>query len=121
MPRPQVHTTQAMAEAIRLQLGSDALILISPGPDSCDVVVTCALGCPTRLTYGRTEPASEQSKTREDDRIAYSVAEAAGLLGLSREMIYDQLRAKRLRSVKVGRRRIITRQHIDAWLASLDR
>jgi hypothetical protein len=34
-------------------------------------------------------------------------------------MIYDQLRSRRLRSVSVGKRRIITRQQIDAWLAGL--
>jgi hypothetical protein len=34
-------------------------------------------------------------------------------------MIYDQLQSSRLGSVTVGKRRIITRQQIDAWLAGL--
>jgi hypothetical protein len=34
-------------------------------------------------------------------------------------MIYDQLRSRRLGSVRVGKRRIITRRQIDAWLADL--
>jgi excisionase family DNA binding protein len=53
-------------------------------------------------------------RSRGVERIAYSVPETARALGLSRELIYDELRSKRLGSVKVGWRRIITRQHIDA-------
>jgi hypothetical protein len=34
-------------------------------------------------------------------------------------MIYDQQRSRRLGSVRVGKRRIITRQQIDAWFAGL--
>jgi excisionase family DNA binding protein len=49
--------------------------------------------------------------------IAYSVAEAAEALGVSRDTIYDELRTGRLASIKLGRRRIITRQHIDDFLA----
>jgi excisionase family DNA binding protein len=52
-------------------------------------------------------------------RLAYTVTQAARALGLSKSMIYDQLRSRRLGSVKVGSRRIIARQQIDAWLAGL--
>jgi excisionase family DNA binding protein len=53
------------------------------------------------------------------DRLAYSVEEAAGLTGLSRDLLYDQMRAGTLAYLKVGRRRIITRQHLDAFLTRL--
>jgi excisionase family DNA binding protein len=52
-------------------------------------------------------------------RLAYTVNQAARTLGLSKSMIYDQPRSRRLGSVRVGKRRIITRQQIDARLASL--
>ena len=42
--------------------------------------------------------------------------EAAGLTGLSRDLLYDQMRAGKLAHLKVGRRRIITRQHLEAFL-----
>ena len=50
------------------------------------------------------------------DRLAYSVSEAAEATGLSRDLLYDEMRAGRLAYLKVGRRRIITRQHLEAFL-----
>jgi excisionase family DNA binding protein len=51
------------------------------------------------------------------ERLAYSVDEVAQITGLSRDLLYDQMRTGRLGYIKVGRRRIITRQHLDAFLA----
>jgi excisionase family DNA binding protein len=51
------------------------------------------------------------------ERLAYSVDEAAQITGLSRDLLYDQMRAGRLLYLKVGRRRIITRQHLEMFLA----
>ena len=56
------------------------------------------------------------TSTEPRERLAYSVDEAAALTGLSRELLYDQMRAGRLAYIKVGRRRIITRQHLEAFL-----
>jgi excisionase family DNA binding protein len=53
---------------------------------------------------------------RPSDRLAYSVEEAAAITGLSRDLLYDQMRAGRLAYLKIGRRRIITRQHLEAFL-----
>ena len=50
-------------------------------------------------------------------RLAYSIDEVAQITGLSRDLLYAQMRTGRLRYLKVGRRRIITRQHLDAFLA----
>jgi excisionase family DNA binding protein len=52
------------------------------------------------------------------ERLAYSVDEAAAITGLSRDLLYDQMRTGRLAYLKVGRRRIITRQHLEAFLTS---
>jgi excisionase family DNA binding protein len=60
---------------------------------------------------------SETTPARPDERLAYSVDEAAHITGLSRDLLYDQMRAGRLAYLKVGRRRIITRQHLEAFLA----
>jgi len=51
------------------------------------------------------------------ERLAYSVAEAAFITGLSRDLLYDQMRAGNLAYLKVGRRRVITRQNLEAFLA----
>jgi excisionase family DNA binding protein len=49
-------------------------------------------------------------------RLAYSVDEAARLTGLSRDLLYDEMRRGNLDYVKVGRRRLITRQHLQQFL-----
>ena len=49
-------------------------------------------------------------------RLAYSIDEAARPTGLSRDLLYDEMRRGNLDSVKVGRRRLITRQHLQQFL-----
>jgi len=79
-------------------------------------------GNPTR---NGTAPAPEVPATTEEERLqsgesaerlAYSVDEAAHLTGLSRDLLYDQMRFGNLDSIKVGRRRLITRQHLERFL-----
>jgi excisionase family DNA binding protein len=50
------------------------------------------------------------------ERLAYSVDEAARLTGLSRDLLYDEMRRGHLDYLKVGRRRLITRQHLEQFL-----
>jgi excisionase family DNA binding protein len=54
------------------------------------------------------------------ERLAYSVDEAAEVIGVSRDHIYDLLRASRLKSIKSGRRRLIIKGQLEAYLASLE-
>jgi excisionase family DNA binding protein len=56
--------------------------------------------------------------TAAAERLAYSPEEAAELLGISRELVHDLLRSGQLGSVKAGRRRLIGRQHLDAFLSA---
>jgi excisionase family DNA binding protein len=51
------------------------------------------------------------------ERLAYSPEEAADLLGISRELVHDLLRTGQLGSVKAGRRRLIGKHHLEAFLA----
>ncbi len=51
------------------------------------------------------------------ERLAYSPDEAAELLGISRELVHDLLRTGKLGSVKAGRRRLIGKHHVEAFLA----
>jgi excisionase family DNA binding protein len=50
------------------------------------------------------------------ERLAYSVDEAARLTGLSRDLLYDEMRRGNLIYIKVGRRRLITRHHLHQFL-----
>jgi excisionase family DNA binding protein len=63
---------------------------------------------PTETSEPATSPAVE--------RLAYSVAEAARLTGLSRDLLYDEMRRGNLLYLKVGRRRVITRLHLQQFL-----
>jgi excisionase family DNA binding protein len=51
------------------------------------------------------------------ERLAYSPDEAAELLGVSRELVHDLLRTGQLGSVKAGRRRLISKHHLEEFLA----
>jgi excisionase family DNA binding protein len=52
-----------------------------------------------------------------EPRLAFSPDEVAAALGISRELVHDLIRTGQLRSVKAGRRRLISRQHLDDFLA----
>jgi excisionase family DNA binding protein len=60
-------------------------------------------------------PPYNQKKAVE--RLAYSPDEVAELLGISRELVHDLLRTSQLGSVKAGRRRLISKHHLEAFLA----
>jgi excisionase family DNA binding protein len=58
----------------------------------------------------------DRSAPTPPERLAYSVDEAASLTGLSRDLLYDQMRHGNLDYIKIGRRRLITRQHLEQFL-----
>jgi excisionase family DNA binding protein len=53
------------------------------------------------------------------EQLAYSPAEAAELGGISLSKIYEEARNKRLTIRKSGRRSLITRRDLEAWLNGL--
>ena len=63
---------------------------------------------------GRTP--EQASQDPHSGRLAYPVDEAARLTGLSRDLLYDEMRRGNLAYVKVGRRRLITRHHLQQFL-----
>jgi excisionase family DNA binding protein len=50
------------------------------------------------------------------ERLAYSVGEVARLTGLSRDLLYGEMRSGNLAYLKVGRRRLITRYHLEQFI-----
>ena len=65
---------------------------------------------------GAAAAASRAGPDQQNGRLAYSVAEAARLTGLSRDLLYDEMRRGNLPYTKVGRRRLITCQHLNQFL-----
>ena len=122
--RPSItsRSAQAVAESVRAQLGTDAVVLILPGLPACAVVIATDTSHASTLLKdakaGAFHAASDSGTVQQDgQRLAYSVDEAARALGVSRAVIYHELRTGRLKSIKVGRRRIIGRHHIEDFLA----
>ena len=55
----------------------------------------------------------------ERDRLLYSVNEAMELLNLGRSVIYELIRSGQLRTVKVGRRRLVPARALDDYVDGL--
>jgi excisionase family DNA binding protein len=64
----------------------------------------------------RTAAAGRSGQDPRSGRLACSVDEAARLTGRSRDLLDDEMRRGTLASGKVGRRRLITRQHLQQLL-----
>jgi excisionase family DNA binding protein len=61
---------------------------------------------------------SQKSNIRLEDKLALRVNEAAAVSGLSRSTLYELLKAGKLRAVKIGGRRLILREDLQALLHS---
>jgi excisionase family DNA binding protein len=62
-----------------------------------------------------------QSRNRKPaDRLLYRITEAMDVLSVSRSVIYEEMRAGRLRSVKRGRSRLISASAIADYVALLE-
>lgn len=54
-----------------------------------------------------------------EDRLIYSVNEAASILGVGRTTIYELIREQRLLSVKIGQRRLVAKSDLEAFVTGL--
>lgn len=69
-----------------------------------------------------SEPRNRQERRHPErvDRLAYSVAEAAAEIGISRAKLYQLLDDGTIPSLKLGRRRLIRREALVTLLADLE-
>ena len=51
-----------------------------------------------------------------DIKLAYSVEEAAELLSIKRDSLYELIHTEQLGSFKVGARRLIARRHLEEFI-----
>ena len=54
-------------------------------------------------------------------KLAYGIAEAVQATNVGRSLIYEEIRAGRLRTFKIGNRTLIATDDLEAWLASYRR
>ena len=50
------------------------------------------------------------------DRITFSVTEAAEVLGVSQSFMYQLVKENRIPSLKLGNRRLIPKESLEAWI-----
>lgn len=60
-------------------------------------------------------------RTKLPEKIAYRIDEAVQASGLGRTTIYDEIKNRRLKAVKVAGRRLILREDLEAFLKVTDR
>ena len=60
-----------------------------------------------------------QDPASETGRLAYSVEEAADLLGIGRTVMFHLVTAGEVGSFKIGRRRLVPRDAIDSYIERL--
>ena len=53
-----------------------------------------------------------------DHKFAYSIEEAAELLSIKRDSLYELIQSDKLGSFKVGTRRLIAHRHLEAFIES---
>jgi len=63
---------------------------------------------------------SENITTRTLDRTAYSIAEVANSLGVSRAFVRLEMTRQKLATLRVGRRTLIPRQSFESYIGSRD-
>jgi excisionase family DNA binding protein len=67
------------------------------------------------------EEAAAATSTRGGDHVkAYTVEQVADMLSIGRDKVYYLLRTGQLRSIKIGKLRRITSQHLAELISSLE-
>ncbi len=51
------------------------------------------------------------------DRLAYSIADALALVPVGRSLLYEEIRAGRLQTFKIGSRTLIAHEDLNNWLS----
>ena len=67
------------------------------------------------------EPSEVFVRGGEAQRLAVSPLEAARLAGVGRTTLYEAIGSGELRSLKIGKRRLITVDALREWLAAAER
>jgi len=68
----------------------------------------------------RGQDEQRQPRWRSGEVEAYTVEQAAEMLHVGRDKVYCLLRTGQLRSIKIGKLRRITGQHVAEFIASLE-
>ena len=59
-----------------------------------------------------------QQDKNNPQRLAYGISEAVAAVSVGRSLLYEEIKAGRLRAFRVGKRRLIDTDDLKAWLNS---
>mgnify|MGYP006371340431 FL=1 len=54
-----------------------------------------------------------------DDQLAYTIPDAADILSIGRPTLYAQIADGKIQTITIGRRRLVTRKELEAYLDRL--
>jgi len=81
------------------------------------LTTTIAPGDTTRNTTNETEGGVAGVEAKDEERKEYfSPEEMAEWIGIGRTLAYRLLSSRQIPSYKIGRRRIVSRKDVEAWL-----
>ncbi len=66
----------------------------------------------------QAELAEKAARLKQIPKLSYSIAEAAHAAGIGRSTLYRAIGSGELRSLKIGKRRLIPVDALEAWLAA---
>ena len=58
------------------------------------------------------------SLDHSSNKLAYGIADAVQATSVGRSFLYEEIKAGRLKTFKVGTRTLITAENLSAWLAT---
>jgi len=69
-------------------------------------------------TLTEKEKTDLMERVKSSEKLAYTVKEAAQLLSLSRSLIYELINCGKIRTIKIGRARRITRDQLEEFVSA---
>lgn len=70
-------------------------------------------------TVAPTPDFSAVRAVRDPEPAAFDTLQAARYVGIGKTMLFDEIKAGRIPTRKIGRRTLILRSDLDAWLAAI--
>lgn len=85
-------------------------------PDTNDTLIDA--GAPRRTARTNKRPVAEKVETTPYENTVYTIAEVAGILGISSYTVQDMLRKGELKGSKVRSRWRITKKQVDDYMSA---
>ena len=86
----------------------------------CEIKTPVLVPAPLQQEPEHLDTDIPQNSSPENTKVKMTVPEAAQLIGISNPKMYDLVRAGKVRSVRVGKKILISRKSLMDWLEKGD-